>query len=96
MSTKNYTITPLLDRLIIKPIEAEETGSLIIPDSAKEKPQFGIAIAVGPGKKDEPMVTKVGDTVLYRRGAGISLPGTEGHLMMKEGIDTIGIATENN
>ena len=93
---KKYTILPLLDRLIVKPIEEVNQPLLIKPDSAKEKPQTGTVIAVGPGKKDEPMIAKVGDTVLFRKGAGTPLPGTDNHFMMKEGVDTIGIVTETN
>ena len=60
-------IKPLADRVLIKPAPAEEktAGGIIIPDTAKEKPQKGIVIAVGNGKKDEPMTVKVDDTVLY-------------------------------
>jgi chaperonin GroES len=86
-----YKIIPLLDRLVVKPIQEETENELIIPDSAKEKPQKGEVIAVGPGKKDEPMIAKVGGTVLYCKGAGIALPQTDGWLMMKEGQDTIAI-----
>ena len=65
-------IKPLADRVLIEPKEAEtQTASgLFIPDSAKEKPQQGTVLAVGPGKKDEPMEVKVGDEVLYGKYAG--------------------------
>ena len=65
-------IKPLADRVLIQPKEAEtKTASgLYIPDTAKEKPQEGKVIAVGPGKKDEPMEVKVGDEVLYGKYAG--------------------------
>ena len=65
-------IKPLADRVLIEPKEAEmKTASgIYIPDSAKEKPQQGAVIAVGPGKKDEPMEVKVGDVVLYGKYAG--------------------------
>ena len=65
MATLN--IKPLADRVLVEPLEAEtKTASgIIIPDSAKEKPQQGVVIAVGAGKKDEPMTVKVGDKVLY-------------------------------
>lgn len=80
-------ITPLHDRVIVKPAAAEEktAGGIIIPDTAKEKPQRGIIIAAGPGKKDEPMSVKNGDTVLYGKYAGteISLEG-EDYLIMRE------------
>ena len=65
-------VTPLHDRLIVEPhkAEAKTAGGIIIPDSAKEKPQRGVAIAVGSGKKDEPMTVKVGDIVLYGKYSG--------------------------
>jgi chaperonin GroES len=57
------------------PAAAEEktAGGIIIPDTAKEKPQRGIIVAAGPGKKDEPVVVKVGDTVLYGKYAGTEI-----------------------
>ena len=65
-------IKPLADRVLVEPKEAETktTSGLYIPDTAKEKPQEGKVIAVGPGKKDEPMEVKVGDEVLYGKYAG--------------------------
>lgn len=65
-------IKPLADRVVIEPKAAEtKTASgLFIPDTAKEKPQQGTVVAVGPGKKDEPMEVKVGDVVLYGKYAG--------------------------
>ena len=68
----NIMIKPLADRDLVEPKEAEtKTASgLYIPDTAKEKPQEGKVIAVGPGKKDEPMEVKVGDEVLYGKYAG--------------------------
>ena len=65
-------IRPLADRVLIEPKEAEtKTASgLYIPDTAKEKPQQGVVIAAGPGKKAEPMEVKVGDQVLYGKYAG--------------------------
>ena len=83
----NVNITPLHDRVIVKPAPAEEktAGGIIIPDTAKEKPQRGSVIAAGPGKKDEPMTVKTGDTILYGKYAGteISLEG-EDYLIMRE------------
>ena len=63
---------PLGDRVLIEPAAAEEKtpGGIIIPDTAKEKPQKGTVVAVGPGKKDEPMTLKVGDVVLYGKYSG--------------------------
>lgn len=80
-------ITPLHDRVIVQPAAAEETtkGGIIIPDTAKEKPQRGTVVAAGPGKKDEPTTVKAGDTVLYGKYAGteVSLEG-EDYLIMRE------------
>ena len=68
----NIMIKPLADRVLVEPKEAEtKTASgLYIPDTAKEKPQEGKVLAVGPGKKDEPMEVQVGDEVLYGKYAG--------------------------
>ncbi len=80
-------IKPLSDRVIIEPAAAEtKTASgIFIPDTAKEKPQNGIVLAVGNGKKDEPMTVKVGDTVLYGKYAGteLKLEGKD-YLIMRE------------
>ena len=84
---KNASITPLHDRVIVKPAAAEEktAGGIIIPDTAKEKPQRGTVIAAGPGKKDEPMMVKKGDSILYGKYAGteISFQG-EDYLIIRE------------
>ena len=83
----NLTIKPLGDLVLVKPADAEETtkGGIIIPDTAKEKPQRGIVKAVGAGKKDEPMTVQVGDTVMYGKYSGteISIEG-EDYLIMRE------------
>ncbi len=83
----NVKIKPLADRVLVQPAEAEvKTASgLYIPDSAKEKPQKGTVIAVGNGKKDEPLTVKVGDTVLYGKYSGteLSVEGNE-YLIMRE------------
>jgi chaperonin GroES len=80
-------IKPLGTRVLVEVEEAEtKTASgIIIPDSAKEKPQRGKVIAVGNGIKDEPMEVKVGDTILYGKYAGteISIEGKD-YLMMKQ------------
>lgn len=84
---KKLSITPLHDRVIVKPASAEEktAGGIIIPDTAKEKPQRGTVLAAGPGKKDEPVTVKAGDTVLYGKYAGteISFDGQD-YLIMRE------------
>lgn len=69
------SIKPLADRVLIKPAEAEEktASGIIIPDSAKEKPLKGKVIAVGNGSKDEEMIVKKGDQVLYGKYAGTEL-----------------------
>ena len=80
-------IKPLADRVLIQALEAEtKTASgIYIPDSAKEKPQKGTVIAVGPGNSDNPITVKVGDQVLYGKYSGTELnhEGTD-YLMMKE------------
>ena len=84
---KKINVTPLHDRVLVKPAAAEEktAGGIIIPDTAKEKPQRGKVVAVGTGKKDEPMTVKVGDEVLYGKYAGTELShdGSE-YLIMRE------------
>lgn len=86
-AAQTLNVTPLHDRVIVKPAKAEEktAGGIIIPDTAKEKPQRGTVIAAGPGKKDEPVTVKIGDTVLYGKYSGteIQLEG-EDLLIMRE------------
>lgn len=83
----NLNIKPLADRVIVEPAAAEETtaSGIIIPDTAKEKPQRGTVVAVGGGKKDEPMTVKVNDTVLYGKYSGteINIEGKD-YLIMRE------------
>ena len=79
-------IKPLADRVLIEPAEAETTVSgIIIPDTAQEKPQKGIVVAVGNGTKDHEMSVKIGDQVLYGKYSGTELKfeGTD-YLMMRE------------
>ncbi len=80
-------IRPLADRVLIEPTAAEEVtlGGIIIPDSAKEKPLKGKVLATGNGTKDEEMVLKVGDQVLYGKYAGteIEFEGVK-YLMMRQ------------
>ncbi|HCS18956.1 MAG TPA: co-chaperone GroES [Bacteroidetes bacterium] len=80
-------IKPLADRVLVEPAPAESktASGIIIPDTAKEKPQKGTVVAVGNGKKDEPMTVKQGDTVLYGKYAGteLSIDGKD-YLIMKE------------
>ena len=92
---------PLHDRVVIKRIEADEksSGGIIIPDTAKEKPQEGEVIAVGPGGRDEsgkliPIDVKVGDRVLFGKWSGteVKLDGVE-YIIMKES-DLMGVLVE--
>ena len=80
------TIKPLADRVLVLPAQAEEkVGGIIIPDTAKEKPQRGKIVAVGNGTKDEEMILKVGDEVLYGKHAGTELESEgEKYLMMRQ------------
>lgn len=85
-------LRPLADRVVIKRIEEEEVrkGGIIIPDTAKEKPQKGEVVAVGPGRLDEkgnriPLEVKVGDKVLFSKYAGTEVKvGDEEFLVMRE------------
>ena len=92
---------PLHDRVVVRHIEAEEksAGGIIIPDTAKEKPQEGEVIAVGPGGRDEsgkliPIDVKVGDRVLFGKWSGteVKLDGVE-YMIMKES-DLMGVLME--
>ena len=80
-------IKPLADRVLVEPLEAEtKTASgIIIPDSAKEKPQKGNVVAVGPGTKENPVTVKVGNSVLYGKYSGteLKLEGKD-YLIMRE------------
>ena len=79
-------IKPLADRVLVLPAQAEEkVGGIIIPDTAKEKPQHGAVVAVGQGAKDEPMVLKEGDEILYGKYSGteIEFEGTK-YLIMRQ------------
>jgi len=86
-------IKPLADRVVVKRLEEEEAktpAGIIIPDTAKEKPQKGIVVAVGPGRLDEkgnriPMEVKVGDKVIFAKYAGSEVKvGGEEYLIMRE------------
>ena len=79
-------IKPLADRVLVLPAQAEEkVGGIIIPDTAKEKPQHGTVVATGEGTKDEAMVLKEGDEVLYGKDSGTELEheGTK-YLIMRQ------------
>jgi chaperonin GroES len=85
-------IKPLADRVVVKPLEAEEKtkGGLYVPDTAKERPQQGEIVAVGPGKDSDegkkiPMEVKIGDKILYGKYSGteVTYDGIE-YLIMRE------------
>ena len=93
MMQKGTKLRPLGDRLIVEPIEQEETtaGGILLPETAKEKPQEGKVIAAGPGARDEngeriPMDVKIGDRVLFAKYAGteVKLAEDEKILVLKE------------
>ena len=85
-------IQPLGERVLVRPLEAEEKtkGGIVIPDTAKEKPQEGKVVAVGKGRRDGekviPLEVKVGDKVLYGKYSGTELRGKDGeeYLMLRE------------
>ena len=87
------SIKPLADRVLIKPADAEaKTASgIIIPDSAKEKPLKGKVIAVGNGTKDEEMVLKEGDQVLYGKYAGTEIELEDGKFLIMRQSDVLAI-----
>ena len=86
-------IRPLADRVLIEPQEAQaQTASgLYIPDTAKEKPQQGRVLAAGPGKKDEPMEVKVGDTVLYGKYSGTEVTVDDKKFLIVKQSDILAI-----
>lgn len=93
-------LEPLADRILVKPIEREEKtkGGLYLPDTAKEKPQEGKVLAVGPGKltddgKRLPMDVKVGDTVLYARYGGTEYKLGDEEMMILRESDILGVLT---
>jgi chaperonin GroES len=93
MAKSNVNVKPLADRVLVEPAPAETktAGGLIIPDTAKEKPMKGKVVAVGNGKKDEPMTVKTGDTVLYGKYSGteIQIDGKELLIMRESDIYAI-------
>ncbi len=86
-------LKPLADRVVVEPLEQEEVtaSGIVLPETAKEKPQKGVVIAVGPGRKDDtgkviPMEVKVGDKVLYAKYSGteVKLEGDKTVLVLRE------------
>jgi chaperonin GroES len=86
-------IKPLADRVLVVPAPAEEKtiGGIIIPDTAKEKPLKGEVVAVGNGTKDEEMIVKIGDTVLYGKYAGTELELEGGKYLIMRQSDILAI-----
>jgi chaperonin GroES len=92
---KQLTLKPLDDRVVVEPLEAEEktTGGILLPDTAKQKPQQGKVIAVGPGKLNDKgarlaMAVKVGDTVLFGKygGSDVEVNGKEYKILRESEI----------
>ena len=86
-------IKPLSDRVVIEPQEAvtKTASGIYIPDTAKEKPQQGAVVAVGPGKKDEPMEVKVGDIVLYGKYSGTEVTVEEKKYLIVRQSDILAV-----
>ena len=84
---------PLADRVIIEPVAAEQktASGIFIPDTAKEKPLQGTVMAVGLGKKDEPMTLKKGDSVLYGQYAGTEIKIEGKNYLIRRESDVYGI-----
>ena len=94
------SLKPLADRVVIRPQEAEEktAGGLFIPDTAKEKPQRGTVVAVGPGKVENgthvEMTVKEGDTVLYGKYAGTEIRLGDDDVLIVRESDILGVVSE--
>jgi chaperonin GroES len=98
MATATKTIRPLEDRVLVRPEDADETlpSGLVIPDTAKEKPQEGTVLAVGPGKRSEtgdliPLDIKEGDRVLYSKYGGTEIKVDGEELLILSGRDVLAI-----
>ena len=85
------SVKTILNKIVVEPVEAQEKTSsgIIIPDSAKEKPQKGKVIAVGAGRKDEPMEIKVGDIVLYSKYGGTEVTIDDKEYMVMSQSDVL-------
>lgn len=100
--SKVTTIKPLDDRIVVQPLEAEETTAfgLVIPDTAKERPQEGAVIAVGPGRWDEdgenrvPMDIAVGDVVIYSKYGGTEVKYNNEEYLILSARDVLAIVTK--
>ncbi len=101
MASSNGKIRPLSDRVLVRPMQREETtkSGIVLPDTAKEKPQRGEVIAVGAGKLNEdgtrqPMDVKAGDTVLFAKYAGTELKLDEDEFLILSEKDILAIVNE--
>jgi chaperonin GroES len=98
----SVSIKPLEDRIVVKPLEAEQTtaSGLVIPDTAKEKPQEGEVVAVGEGRWDEagskriPVDVKVGDVVLYSKYGGTEVKYGGDELLILSGRDVLAVVSK--
>ncbi|MCA1751618.1 MAG: co-chaperone GroES [Cryomorphaceae bacterium] len=93
----SVNVTPLADRVLVEAAPAEEktASGIIIPDTAKEKPQRGKVVAVGNGKKDEPLTVKVGDTVIYGQYSGTEIKIEGGSYLIMRESDIFGVIGKN-
>jgi len=96
----SVSIKPLEDRIVVKPLDAEQTtaSGLVIPDTAKEKPQEGEVLAVGPGRFEEgqrlPLDVKVGDTVLYSKYGGTEVKYSGQEYLILSARDVLAVIEE--
>jgi chaperonin GroES len=98
MASKKLSLKPLADRLVVEPVEKEErtASGIILPETAKEKPQEGTVLAAGPGRTDDDgkriaMDVKVGDVVLYAKYAGTEVKIDEKKLLILKESDILAI-----
>ena len=98
MASKKLNLKPLADRLVVEPVEKEgrAAGGIILPETAKEKPQEGTVLAAGPGRTDDdgkriPMDVKVGDVVLYAKYAGTEVKIDDKKLLILKESDILAI-----
>ena len=99
MAAKSVKLEPLADRMVVRPIEREEVtkGGIVLPDTAKEKPQEGEVLAVGPGRMSEytgnriPMDVKKGDIVLYSKYGGTEVKAEDEDLIILRESDILAI-----
>jgi chaperonin GroES len=97
-------LKPLDDRIVVRPSEAEETtvSGIVIPDTAKEKPQQGEVLAVGPGRRSEqtgeiiPLDVKVGDVVVYSKYGGTEIPVDGEDLLLLNGRDVLAVVDKKS